>query len=268
MHLQPAELRPDELVRMTVAQIIEATGVGKRHAYSMKRDANIALAPELPQNQRDRMLVTLFQHPDAKRSQDLLRILNKEGSEIDGHDVVKVLWSLQKSDLVHFREHQRPPRALYAISLTKAGIQRAQQLVNLLVDDLDTTEETAVDVVTATYTNGIDIAAIEGRDDAQAEAIKEAEIIDLDKHIRAMPDAGDRLVAPVIVPWVQGDMGGWNELRALRDKARKAGKLNQAAALLESVGEDEMAVTIMDMSAMTPLEQEVVSLLQHLGELP
>ncbi len=73
---------------------------------------------------------------------------------------------------------------------------------------------------------------------------------------------------PVIVPWDEGRMSGWVELRTVRDRQRKAAKMSQAVSILESIGEDDIALELMNRTNFTPLEKEVVSLLEYLGELP
>ena len=71
----------------------------------------------------------------------------------------------------------------------------------------------------------------------------------------------------VKLPWIKGSMGGWPAFRDIRERALKATKINAAAKLLEEAGEDEIALTLMDKTFFGTLEEEVVKLLQHFGEI-
>jgi hypothetical protein len=91
-----------------------------------------------------------------------------------------------------------------------------------------------------------------------------------------VPVEGEPVIEDVVVrkaqpapegPWIKGNIDGWPELRAIRDRARVAKKRSRAAELLAETGDDDLALQIMEKTSFTALENEVIHLLQLFGEL-
>ena len=117
--MEQQQHQPDRLVMMTVDQIMREQGVGKKRAFMIRRRLSEEAHDEpVPNNQRERV-IDFLQRKKVRTSNDLTRELQGEGYAIDDHDATKVLWSLQKTGHVKFRE--RPHGLLYAIRLTEAG---------------------------------------------------------------------------------------------------------------------------------------------------
>ena len=230
-----------------VAEIMQKHGVGRKRAYTILRQQRVAeFADEtVPSTQRIRVLSVLVDHNgQSKDAKELLGLLHDASVNIDMHDVVKTLWSLQKTRYVSFREKTNPP-SLYAIKVTDqgyaayAGMHRALQ-----------TEEAVTNPANA----ALDAAIAEGRN--------------------VLPDATDDQAA-VIENWAmtiqKEDTTGGVDLdflpltRSIRDRARKEALFAQAAALLEEAGEDDMALTVMARIEYSPLELEVKTILTQIG---
>jgi len=226
---------PDiDITTQTVEDIMRERGVGKRYAYSilkqMSEEQNTSDA--VPDNQRERILAVLYRG-GINNSQELKAALHHDGYEINGHDTVKVLWSLQKTGHVKFRERQSP-RMLFAIRLT-------------------------------------DLGKTDGRKYA-TRPIKEVELVEVS--VVAEPPAPTWTVTEQEVnegqpglPWIAGNMKDWPALLDLRDRANRAKKLNAAAKILEEAGEDDMVLALMAKTDFTPLETEVIRLLEYLKEI-
>lgn len=217
-----------DITRMSIDEVMAWLGVGRSEAYKKVR---LALAEkhdgiEVPSNQRERMLTTLYRNPETRRSHDLQVLMQHEGYAIDAHDTVKVLWSLQKTRHVKFRESLKT-HELYAIKLTSQGQDEA----------IRTIARTSVDAV-------VEVPAPVVVEEEAAPVVVE--------EVQEEPQAS----APPIGP----------ALDALRQRAAKAVKLTAAAKLLEEVGEDTIALELIDMATFTPLEEEVIALLRHYGE--
>lgn len=213
-----------DITRMSIDEVMAWLGVGRSEAYKKVR---LALAEkhdgiEVPSNQRERMLTTLYRNPETRRSHDLQVLMQHEGYAIDAHDTVKVLWSLQKTRHVKFRESLKT-HELYAIKLTSQGQDEA----------IRTIARTSVDAV------------------VEVPEPEEAAPVVVEEEVQEEPQAS----API-----------GPALDALRQRAAKAVKLTAAAKLLEEVGEDTIALELIDMATFTPLEEEVIALLRHYGE--
>ena len=230
--MEQQQHQPDRLVMMTVDQIMREQGVGKKRAFMIRRRLSEEAHDEpVPNNQRERV-IDFLQRKKVRTSNDLTRELQGEGYAIDDHDATKVLWSLQKTGHVKFRE--RPHGLLYAIRLTEAGA------------DYETTSS----VMPKAYVEE-DSVGTEENDVA------------VDEGFELIPD-----IHVITRPWIKGNLGGWPAIRELRDRARKNTKLTQAAKLLEEVGEDDIALDLMTKTSFTSLEEEVISLLEAFEELP
>ena len=105
-----------------VARIMLEQGVGRKRAYTIIREQKMASFKDevVPQTQRVLVLGCLV-NTGVKTAHGLLDQLHDDGVSIDMHDVVKTLWSLQKTRFVSFREKTNPP-SLYAIQVTDQGL--------------------------------------------------------------------------------------------------------------------------------------------------
>lgn len=221
---------------LTVDQIMRDRGVGKRYAYQILRQMTEDLHADVqvPQGQRDRVLSVLYRSDGKMKNLTLLvEALHQDGFKIDAHDTAKTLWSLQKTGHVKFREHTKP-RTLYAIRLTDEGWAAGRDLNTI---KLEVPAEPTI-----------------------FEEDEEVPVIITELPTEITVDIRGR-------PWPKGDLTDWPAFQAIRNRAIKAKKLNAAAKLLEDVGEDGLALTIMAKTEFTNLEEEVIRLLQHLGEI-
>lgn len=221
----------DDYRGMTVEQVEQTAGVGRKRAYRLLRESALAAADaDIPTGQRDRVLATLWRFAGIRNAADLLARLHADGFSIDGHDVAKTLWSLQKTGHVRFRE-SRSGRGLYAIALTELGANVADAIVMA--------------------------EAWPGAAPAPAEAPPEpppAEVEPLRIDVGAS-DSGSHIRG-----WRPGP--DFPEIRNALERARTSRALQQAARLLEEAGEYDMALDAMAKAELTPLQAEVVRLIE------
>lgn len=273
--------RDRDPIDLTVESIMAERGVGKKRAYAIVRELSAARYEDavVPTNQRERVLAMLWRADGSVADSKLLmEALQQEGYAIDGHDTTKVLWSLQKTGHVKFREHQSP-KYLYAIRLTDLGKADGRKYATngkTVPVQAEVAEETP-DVFNPQQ--GWIEEAPEVRDESTVTVEEDGSIT---QHTRVVTDfvvaatalqqeindlgAGAPEPEPT-VPWVRGNMGGWPTMREVRDRARKVTKIREAAALLEEVGEDDAVLALLDKIEFTPLEEEVVQLLRFLKEI-
>jgi hypothetical protein len=231
-----------------VAKLMAEKGVNRRRAYAMLRAQKSAEidTSNVVQGQRIAVLTCLITHPEAGRDAPiLLEALHGAGIRIDMHDTVKTLWALQKTDYVSFRE--RGGRSLYAIKVTDAGLA---WIVSLKPKGDD--NELLPDPVAATV------------EEVPEEALR------VFRNAQAFQKEIDELGAgkPLLPPLPSGYTGpDWPQLTALRQRAAKAEKINQAAKLLEEAGIEDVAIDLMDRTKFNSLEEEVIRLLRTLGEI-
>ena len=76
------------------------------------------------------------------------------------------------------------------------------------------------------------------------------------------PPREDDVVADAIALVSLND---YPKIQALRDRHARAKKINEAVKLLEEVGEDDAALSLMGKVEFTDLEWEVMALLEKLG---
>lgn len=230
-----------DLTTMTVDQIATHRGIGKRHAYSLLRRASEAkMDVPVPSNQRELILSILYRSDgNIRNTDDLSAAVHDVGSKLPPHDVTKVLWSLQKSQYVRFRE--RANGSLFAIKLTTEGLEAARRRASTEPEAEEQSPEP-------------------GPEPNEWPFPEENTVVET-----SLTTHPDLLI--VALPWIQGSMDGYPVMRALRDRAIKAQKLNAAAKILEEAGEDDMVLAIMAKTEVTGLEAEVINLLRHFGEI-
>lgn len=255
-----------DLAAMTAQQIMSERGVSKAQAYKLLRLARGEHMTEdpVPTNQRERVLAVLYRAKGSIRNtQELTEALQASGYEANGHDAVKVMWSLQKTGHVHFRERQSP-RMLYAIELKPLGKAEGRRLTTPPEQPLTPTPEEVEAVLDQGVAEGsitpearasITVGAV--IDDAIPEFVAERVHESLSEAVTGATMAEDNIRRP----WIKGNLGGWPSLRDIRDRALKSKKLVAAAKLLEEAGEDDMALTLMGKTEFSPLEEEIISLL-------
>lgn len=238
-------------VEATVESIMADRKVGRKYAYAILRQMQqerYAGAP-VPNNQRERVLSILYRSDgEIRTSNELMESLQQEGYAIDGHDATKVLWSLQKTNHVRFREHQNP-KYLYGIALTAQGKADAKKIVTRKpeVEEIHATIEPVVEKEPE-----VEVGIVQAVGGPYSE----------DAILVPVPDEPEPPLA--FYPWPNG-MG--DAFRLVRDRAIKAQKLNAAAKLLEEAGEDDMVLALMGKTDFTPLEQEVIEILKLYGEI-
>lgn len=241
-----------------VAAIMAEKGVGRKRAYTILRQAKAAqFTVEVPQTQRAQVLTSLVEHAgQSKNAAQLLEQLHADGVNIDMHDVVKSLWSLQKTNFVMFRERNNPP-SLYAIRVTDQGLAAYGDMKERLaladiapmVETLSTVEEVKPEALTAYQErHGVVVETIYPGTPEWDESEKA-----LEEQRRA--------------EYTGIDLSGFPLMRSIRDRARKESVLAKAAALLEDAGEDDMALDVMNLTQFNALELEVKQMLQSIGEV-
>ncbi|MEY2668627.1 MAG: hypothetical protein RJA59_1265 [Pseudomonadota bacterium] len=234
-----------------VALIMAEKGVNRRRAYAMLREQKMAEIDTsgVGQGQRVAVLTCLITNPEAGRDAPvLLDALHRAGVKIDMHDTVKTLWALQKTRYVQFRE--RGGRSLYAIKITDEGLEAYERMSSTP----PAIQEVAVLSNVLALANDVIVQ--------EAEKLEPDVVEDLQ---RWEEPAGDEYVKR---PWIKGNLGGWPCIRDILDRAEKATKINAAAKLLEEVGEDAVALELLDKTQFNPLEDEIIDLLKKMGELP
>jgi hypothetical protein len=113
-----------------------------------------------------------------------------------------------------------------------------------------------------------DQAAPESNELGTTHTVKPSQIIAVEAEVVAAPlPIVNPMMPQVDLPWFRGNLDGWPAFRDVRDRAIKAKKLNVAAKILEEVGEDEMALRLMDKTMFSPLEKEVIDLLERFKEI-
>jgi hypothetical protein len=256
-----------DAVAATVESIMAERGVSKRRAYFLLREQQQEKMTETPvsESQRTRMLAVLYRaNGSIRNSTELTEALHKAGYETSGHDTVKVLWSLQKTGHVLFRERQSP-RMLYAIKLTTLGkidgkrFAEPQPQVTMVVEEPDPFVISPVGTI-----KGDEVVWPEP---VPVEELADQDHPDLVEEDQVVEHFAEATGVPLYTkPWTL-DMEGFPAMRALRDRARKAVKLAEAAKLLEEAGEDEMALNLMSKTDFNPLEEEVIELLRRFEEI-
>lgn len=113
-----------------VVKIAQEENVTLKRAYALLKERRMADAPPVARTHRDEILTALANGAGHIRtSNELQNAVRRRGSTLDGHDLVKALWAMQKGRLVKFRERGD---GLYAIQLLTDGweayhnIQRAK----------------------------------------------------------------------------------------------------------------------------------------------
>lgn len=230
-------------------------GISKRWAYELLRQQSEAEATQvpIPHNQRERVLSILYRRGDEIRNSiSLNAALHEEGFETDGHDTTKVLWSLQKTNHVKFREHQSP-RYLYAIRLTDQGKADAYRLVTtppgvpqvtMVVEPEREPEPEPDEAVLFQCLYWSEHQHSENNPPTQ-------ECVD---EFQARLRARDPVAA-----------SSYPSITKLRERSTKAQKLIEAARLLEEAGEDDIALALMGKTEFSDLEVETLEILEKLG---
>lgn len=231
----------DVLVSQTVEDIMRERKVGKRWAYAILRQQTEEKATQapVPHNQRERVLEILYRSDGYIRDSRMLnKALHDEGYEIDGHDTTKVLWSLQKTNHVKFREHQNP-RYLYAIKLTDQGKTDGHRLVTKAPPAPPEPEPPAV---------------VEEQPREEAVSLAVAAVV--------VPEEQEIIPVPA-EPSLS--LASYPAINDLHERSLKAQKLAEAARLLEEAGEDDIALNLMGKTEFTALEREVLDVFDKLG---
>jgi len=249
-----------------VSAIMEERGVGRKRAYAiLKTERAATFTGEVPNTQRVQVLMYLVEHDQTLSAAMLLDGLHANGMSIDMHDVVKTLWSLQKNRFVHFRE--RGNGVLFAIKVTDAGLAAYAGMREKLSTPAPFTGNHAVFVDPSTLLVHDPVADVAPLRLQHAEPLYTEDDPDWAAIVSPVVNTTMHGEPPIARPWVMGNLGGWPAFRDLRDRAVKADKLAAAAKLLEEVGEDDIALSLMAMTEFTPLEGEVIEVLKLFKEL-
>lgn len=187
--------------------------------------------------QRDRVLVALHEHGDAARdAAEMFEWFRPGGgaNRLDPHNVVKTLWSLQKTGHVLFRESKKEVSgggvsALVRIRLTASGRTRARSLLTGEAVPLEASAPVA-----AAAPVPIAIGAV------------------LELPGRPLAFRADHL-------------DGLPHLSLLLAELPRRRKALAAADLLESAELSELAIAVLDAVSLTPLERELVTLFERIG---
>jgi hypothetical protein len=236
---------------MRIEDIMRERGVGKKRAYAIRREQGNEIHSEaVPTNQRARVLNILLRKSDLiNNSQELMQELQGEGYAIDGHDAIKVLWSLQKTQHVKFRERTHPRAGLFGIRLTSLGRADAQawepepEPLELALESEPVPESEPGP------TDLSDVVEVAQRAAAMQQAVND---------LGAGPPETNHVFF--------FDADFYPAISAVRDRARKARKISAALRILEEVGEDEAALALMSKIEFSELEQEVINLLERYDE--
>ncbi len=276
-----------------VARIMQEEGVTRRHAYSIlrRRSEESVDISTVSEGQRVAVLGTLINdHASRKDVHSLIEELHAIGVKIDGHDVTKTLFALQRQGFVRFRERNQP-RTLYAIVVTNAGLDAwAARKPSDSLRSIMAVQEAEASVALDESPEGAHTAKpsdnhalfvdpngrvwdpVEDRDPRVVSAIENArklqqEVIDLGAGPENAIERA-RSTQQDDRPWPQGDLSSWPRFSEIRTRAIRAKKLNQAAELLQEVGgHDDAVLTIMSETEFTDLESEVLDLLTMYGEI-
>ena len=245
-----------------VAQIMQERGVTRRTAYRIHRRQTSAEADVtgVTASQRTSVMTALLGQPEAgKDNVELIHVLHKAGVSIDGHDTSKTLWSLQKSGWVTFRERGK---LLYAIRVTARGRgEFAQQ------QRAPTFRVKGAEIVGDQLQVFIEPDSVERAiESVEAEITVEPDPVEAAptpvETVAFAPPREDDVVADAIALVSLND---YPKIQALRDRHARAKKINEAVKLLEEVGEDDAALSLMGKVEFTDLEWEVMALLEKLG---
>ena len=244
-----------------VARIMQEKGVGRKRAYNILRQAKAAqFTVEVPQTQRAQVLTSLVEHAgQSKNAAQLLEQLHADGVNIDMHDVVKSLWSLQKTNFVQFRERNNPP-SLYAIKVTDQGLAAYGDMKERLATDAGTITVPETPLITEAR------ASVALDHDPKMET----QSVEVETILPGTPEWDESEVALEAqrrAEYTGIDLSDFPLMRSIRDRARKESVLAKAAALLEDAGEDDMALDVMNLTQFNALELEVKQMLQSIGEV-
>jgi len=262
-----------------VAQIMQEEGISRRAAYRLlqKRHAEAVDVTGVTEGQRVAVMSALINIPEARQNvHSLLAELHEIGVKIDGHDVTKTLFALQKQGFVRFRERNHP-RTLYAIVVTDAGFtawnhRDGHELIVPMVPMLEEAETVPFDELPT------DMAIKEASREVAQFVVPISRVFE-EARGRAERAAAHAEEAENTIrrPWPKGELGNqtplWSQFFDLRNRALRAKKLNAAAKLLEEVGghevggHDDAVLTIMVETQFTDLENEVLNLLTLFGEI-
>jgi hypothetical protein len=286
-----------------VAKIMRDEGVTRRHAYSIlrRRSEESVDISTVSEGQRVAVLGTLINdHASRKDVHSLIEELHAIGVKIDGHDVTKTLFALQRQGFVRFRERNQP-RTLYAIVVTNAGLdawaaRKPSDSLRSLMAAQEAEASVALDespegAHTAKGDNHALFVTQSGEvfdpvtnvgpdQQGQAHEIVQEHVTSVARAIANARALQQEVIAlgagkdpgPVDPsdhrPWPQGDLSSWPRFSEIRARAIRAKKLNQAADLLQEVGgHDDAVLTIMAETEFDDLESEVLALLTMYGEI-
>ena len=287
-----------------VARIMRDEGVTRRHAYSIlrRRSEESVDISTVSEGQRVAVLGTLINdHASRKDVHSLIEELHAIGVKIDGHDVTKTLFALQRQGFVRFRERNQP-RTLYAIVVTNAGLdawaaRKPSDSLRSLMAAQEAEASVALDespegahtakwpmareneiVETSVITNVGPDQQEQAHEIVQEHATSVARAIAnaraLQQEVIALGagpetrNSGEPVDPSDHRPWPQGDLSSWPRFSEIRTRAIRAKKLNQAADLLQEVGgHDDAVLTIMSETEFSDLESEVLDLLTMYGEI-
>lgn len=268
----------------SIEEIMHNEGVGKKRAYAIRRRLqNEAHTEPVPTNQRNRVLEILYRRgEEIHNSHELTAVLQSESYAIDDHDATKVLWSLQKTNHVKFREgHSRYGNQLFAVRLTLLGIEAARQVglapeappfVTERIPDVDISggassyNRSDADKWRAPERLIEEEAGPEDLSDVKEVAQRAAAMQEAVNDLGAGPEDQSGVEMAGEPSIFHLDMAIFPAIREVRDRARKAKKIEAALRILEEVGEDEAALALMSKIEFTPLELEVIDLLERYEE--
>lgn len=238
-------------VNPEVAAIAKEQGVNLNRAYTLLRERKMAeVDPStVPQAIRDRILTVIatLQDTESITADMVAKAIQQMGGDENTHGVTHVLWSLQKTEHIRFRVSDR--KGLHAIKLRPKGEERVAY-IRVGTSAIATPKERA-------STNPWETDADVRREErAQYEAA----------HPRAQyPNGGAVVDQPDLGAARPGPLDEYPLVRDLLARTKAAEGYVAAAKAVEALGEDDMALTLLGKSTVTPLEDEVARLLADLG---
>lgn len=344
-----------ELVALGPVGIKERFGLSTGTSYEVHRKAQWKVMgiddAEPPTNHKTAVLTALYHNGKADLIQDLLDWVLAEGFVMDMHNLVHVVWTLQKQQLVKFYEHKRRGQpthgnSIAGIKLTPQGVSAAEALksraevVSVAQAIQNKAQATLGDQMVALMRErpwpthawkAADIAKEWGveQDERRVQIIRvalnrdsrfvrpgnEAGVWALREQVEARRES-ERLrqieeqrrkaeaaaakapkVEPVVEPtpepvktepirqnekaekaptftaaiaqFESDVLGGLDLIDAVWAKFQRREKMLAAAAILEASGEDELAITVLSRVELSPMEQEVATLVGRIkGVVP
>ena len=271
-------LRPEDIVAMTVEQIMEDRGVNKGTAYDLRKQATAEVNSKGASVSLAQEILAILKNGHAKDVDALREALVFKDHHASPHDIVKAVWSLQKRALVTFYERKSGRDSIITkIKLTPRGevetglraehdsakpdrVKGSRELKRRSPVGKDMTDER----------NQYHVAKA-----GPAEVIHSDGEVEIRPATRSLPRWEDRTfrnggetkpdvqpAAPLNQnerPYVPPDpFEGFPLIKAIYERKRQATKLEAAAESLLEAGELDMASEVLEKVQFTDLEKEIL----------